>query len=312
MARINLLPWRKEQRERRNKEFNALAAATAGVAALCVILALSFLNKELSNQQDANQRIKDANAQLDLALKSIEDLETKREQMLSQMKVIQDLQGRRSIPVRVWDDMARAVPEAMYLNNIKRDADVITLTGFADNPNVVAALVRNLNASEWLDGSAVVSIKSKLEAYQAATPQTNNNKEPTRPTYPEDNYVEFVVTTKVQNPQTEEEKAKAGTNGTEEVPLPPVTTDGGTAMPEVATIGVENAPQTANPQTPAPAPTPQANGTNGANQPAPAPQANGTASTNQPVAQSAPAQGATPQNAQPVATNSNTPAGGQK
>lgn len=318
MARINLLPWRKEQRERRNKEFNALAAATAGVAALFVILALSFLNKELSNQQDANQRIKDANTQLDLALKSIEELETKREQMLAQMKVIQDLQGRRSIPVRVWDDMARAVPEAMYLNNIKRDADVITLTGFADNPNVVAALVRNLNASEWLDGSAVVSIKSKLEAYQNTAPQTaTNNKEPTRPSYPEDNYVEFVVTTKVQNPQTADEKAKAGANGTEEVPLPPVTTGGGTAMPEVVTIGVENAPQaTPSTQAPAPAPAPQAGGANNANQPAqpapaPAPQAGG-ASGNQPAVQPAPAQGATPQNVQPVEINSNAPAGDLK
>ena len=167
MARINLLPWRKEQRELRNKEFNLLLIATAGLAILATILILSLLSRELTNQQNANQRIEDANAQLDVALKSIEDLDAQREQMLSQMKVIQDLQGRRSVPVRVWDNIARAVPkDTMYLVSIKREGDVITLSGLAANPNIVANLGRNLNASEWLDGSAVVSIKSKIEAYQ--------------------------------------------------------------------------------------------------------------------------------------------------
>lgn len=266
MARINLLPWRKEQRERRNKEFNLLAGATAGLAILAIILAFSLLNKDLSNQQDANKRIEDANAQLDVALKSIEDLEAQREQMLSQMKVIQDLQGRRSIPVRVWDDMARAIPVAMYLNNIKREADVITLTGFADNPNVVAALVRNLNASEWLDGSAVVSIKSKLEAYQETATQkatSGSNDKLDRPTYPEDNYIEFVVTTKVQNPQiSDEEKAQAELESGGDVVLPPVESSS-EPIPEVVPIGIENAPapevqQQDNAQNPV-APTVQSN-----------------------------------------------------
>lgn len=202
MARINLLPWRQEERKRKNSEFNRLILATAILAALGVVLAYSLLNNDLEKQQTANQKIEEANSQLDVALKSIETLEAQREQMLSQMKVIQDLQGRRSIPVRVWDDIARAVPTAMYLVSIKREDDLITITGQADNANIVANLVRNLNNSEWLDGSAVVSIKSKLEAYQSSptAPTTKNadGTESTRPVYPEDNYVEFVVTTKVQ------------------------------------------------------------------------------------------------------------------
>ncbi|STZ09538.1 Fimbrial assembly protein (PilN) [Moraxella caprae] len=247
MARINLLPWRKEQRERRNKEFNLLAGATAGLAILATILVLSILNRELTNQQNANKHIEDANAQLDVALKSIEELEVKREQMLSQMKVIQDLQGRRSVPVRVWDNIARAIPrDTMYLNNIKREGDVITFTGFAANPNVVANLVRNLNASEWLDGSAVVSIKTKLEAYQS-TPSQQLADAGTRSVYPEDGYVEFVATTKIQY---QEDKEEATDSTGEDVVLPPVTVDsqsvGAQTMPEVSAIGVDNAPAQAS------------------------------------------------------------------
>lgn len=235
MARINLLPWRQEERKRKNNEFNRLIAAVAGLAALAVLLAYTLLNNDLGNQQTANKKIEEANAQLDIALKSIETLEAQREQMLSQMKVIQDLQGRRSIPVRVWDDIARAVPTAMYLVNIKREDDLITITGFADNANIVANLVRNLNNSQWLDGSAVVSIKSKLEAYQN-TPAPAANPDNARPMYPEDNYVEFVVTTTVQQQTTNPTDAEQ--SGAELVPATqgvPADFDATIAQP----IGVE-------------------------------------------------------------------------
>lgn len=264
MARINLLPWRQEERQRKNNDFNVLIAGTLLAAGLCAFLGYYILNSMLNNQLDANKRIEDANAQLEVALTSITELEAQRDQMLSQMKVIQDLQGRRSIPVRVWDDMAKAVPAAMYLVSIKRENDTITITGQADNANVVAALVRNLNSSVWLDGSAVVSIKSKVQAYQEPTttlPETKNadGTTSTRPMYPEDNYVEFVVTTQVQHPQ---EQTDANATGEQAVGMPQATaTEPTTIDPNLAQpLGVEPVPADASqPQVqpqPAPAATP--------------------------------------------------------
>lgn len=291
MARINLLPWRKEQRELRNKEFNLLLIATAGLAILATILILSLLSRELTNQQNANQRIEDANAQLDVALKSIEDLDAQREQMLSQMKVIQDLQGRRSVPVRVWDNIARAVPkDTMYLVSIKREGDVITLSGFAANPNIVANLVRNLNASEWLDGSAVVSIKSKIEAYQN-TPSQQVVSAGVRSIYPEDSYVEFVVTTNIHYQDTKDESDDATD---ENVTLPPTTVDGegmsNQELPEVPTIGIDNAPGQTPSTTSETAPTLE-----------PADSVAGTDTADTPNTQ----------NVQPAPTNGSTQVGGQ-
>jgi len=291
MARINLLPWRKEQRELRNKEFNLLLIATAGLAILATILILSLLSRELTNQQNANQRIEDANAQLDVALKSIEDLDAQREQMLSQMKVIQDLQGRRSVPVRVWDNIARAVPkDTMYLVSIKREGDVITLSGFAANPNIVANLVRNLNASEWLDGSAVVSIKSKIEAYQN-TPSQQVVSAGVRSIYPEESYVEFVVTTNIHYQDTKDESDDATD---ENVTLPPTIVDGegmsNQELPEVPTIGIDNAPGQTPSTTSETAPTLE-----------PADSVAGTDTADTPNTQ----------NVQPAPTNGSTQVGGQ-
>ena len=202
MARINLLPWRQEERARRNKEFIALVVAVTLLSLLAAFATWSYFNNELAEQLDANALIEQENARLDKALVEIDSLEQRREDIISRMQVIQDLQGRRPVPVRLWDDLAKAIPPALYLNNIKREGDVLTLTGLADNPNVVSSLIRNLDSSKWMGNSAVSNIQQNITAYQAApvleSTVTTPGEQP-RPIYPEDSYVQFVITTKVQS-----------------------------------------------------------------------------------------------------------------
>jgi len=209
MARINLLPWREEERERRNKEFITLVAAITLLSLLAAFAAWSYFNNELAEQQSANALIEQRNAELDGALTEITGLEQRREDIISRMQVIQDLQGRRPVPVHVWDDIPKAIPPALYINNFKREGDTLTLTGQADNPNVVSSLIRNLDASEWMDNSAVRTIQQNISAYEAPAPLTTVKEgETPRPIYPEDSYVQFVVTTEIQYGVDNPEQAK--------------------------------------------------------------------------------------------------------
>ncbi|AMN50494.1 MULTISPECIES: PilN domain-containing protein [unclassified Psychrobacter] len=213
MARINLLPWRQEERERSNKEFITLVVAVTLLALLSAFATWSYFNNELDEQRDANALIEQENVRLDTVLTEIDSLEQRREDIISRMQVIQDLQGRRPIPVRLWDDIAKAIPSALYLNNLKREGDLLTLTGLADNPNVVSSLIRNLDSSKWMDNSAVRNIQQNITAYQPA-PALNETvttgKQP-RPIYPEDSYVQFVITTQVRSESTNpDEGAESG------------------------------------------------------------------------------------------------------
>ncbi len=221
MARINLLPWRAEERVRRNKEFLTLVAAVTLLALLSAFATWSYFNNELEEQRNANDLITQENSRLDAVLTEIDTLEQRREEIISRMQVIQDLQGRRPIPVRLWDDVAKAMPPALYLNNLKREDDLLTFTGLADNPNVVSSLIRNLDSSPWMGNSAVRNIQQNISAYEttpelgAATTSTTNGGQP-RPIYPEDSYVQFVVTTQVQSPvieSTESPELVANANG---------------------------------------------------------------------------------------------------
>ncbi|MDN6276776.1 PilN domain-containing protein [Psychrobacter sp.] len=201
MARINLLPWRQDERERRNKEFITLVVAVTLLSLLAAFAAWSYFNNELDDQFDANVLVEQKNVRLDGVLTEIDSLEQRREDIISRMQVIQGLQGRRPVPVRLWDDLAKAMPPALYLNSLKREGDVLTLTGLADNPNIISSLIRNLDSSQWMRDSAVTNIQQNISAYESA-PQLNNTVnegEQSRPIYPEDSYVQFVVTTKVSS-----------------------------------------------------------------------------------------------------------------
>lgn len=201
MPTINLLPWRAEERLRRNKEFITLVAAVTLLALIAALATWSYFNNELEEQRDANALITQENNRLDAALVEIDSLEQRRADIISRMSVIQDLQGRRPVPVRLWDDIAKAIPPALYLNNLKREGDLITLTGLADNPNVVSSLIRNLDSSSWMGNSAVRNIQQNITAYQP-TPELNTTVttgEAPRPVYPEDSYVQFVITTQAQS-----------------------------------------------------------------------------------------------------------------
>lgn len=191
MARINLLPWRQEVRERKNKEFMTLVVGVILLSLLGAFAAWSYFNNQLTDQQVANEHIKEENASLDKALTEIESLEQQRNEIIARLKVIQDLQGRRPVPVRVWDDIARVIPAQMYLTQMKREGDLITFTGQARDNVVVANFIRALDSTEWLQDSAALSLE---ESTLGASADTNNV---TRTPYPEDKFITFVVTTKI-------------------------------------------------------------------------------------------------------------------
>jgi type IV pilus assembly protein PilN len=164
MANINLLPWRQELRKQRQQEFIAILLAVSLVAIGIVLFAHMALSKQVSDQEERNQYIKAEISRLDSQITEIDALQKRRDELLSRMKVIQDLQGRRPVIVRVFDELVRVIPDGVYLKSLERKGDGFTITGVAESPNQVSGLMRNLDASPWF--------KSPVLSTVAATEQS--------------------------------------------------------------------------------------------------------------------------------------------
>ncbi|HAK31954.1 MAG TPA: hypothetical protein DCM30_01350, partial [Acinetobacter radioresistens] len=113
-------------------------------------------------------------------------LQEQRDAIIERMNLIQGLQGKRPVTVRLVDELARVIPANMYLTKFARTGDKFTLEGKAESPNTVAELLRGLEASPWYRNAF-------MNSFLAAEEKKEQNPTSLIPR-PEENYGSFVVT----------------------------------------------------------------------------------------------------------------------
>ncbi|AHG39070.1 PilN domain-containing protein [Pseudomonas syringae] len=160
MARINLLPWREELREERKKRFLTALVGVLVVSVSILFLIDRYVSNAIEHQMARNAFLQTQIAQLDIRIKEISDLKARRKQLLERMKIIQDLQGNRPVTGRVFDQLARTLPDGVYYSQVKMTNKLIAINGAAESNNRVSDLMRNLEASDWLEAPSLTEVKA--------------------------------------------------------------------------------------------------------------------------------------------------------
>lgn len=160
MAKINLLPWRQEQRKEQQRQFFTIMGLM-GVLVVVVFAAIYLQYTRLISIQDSrNQYLQEHIRQVEKQIKEINDLAAKKERLLARMEIIQQLQRNRSEVVRLFDEMVRVMPDGVYLTSFKQQGTSLLMTGVAQSNARVSALMRNIDQSEWLTDPQLVVIES--------------------------------------------------------------------------------------------------------------------------------------------------------
>lgn len=149
MAKINLRPWREELRAEKQKQFVVMLLGAAIIAGGLVFLWKSDMDNRIAYQQSRNAYIETATKKLDQQIKEIESLKRKRDELLARMQVIQDLQGKRPIIVRVFDEIVRTLPDGLFYTDLKRTGDRLDIVGMAESNSRVSTLMRQFEESDW-------------------------------------------------------------------------------------------------------------------------------------------------------------------
>ena len=149
MATINLLPWRDEYRQEQKREFFSVLLLSMVLAALLAYVWVAFMETQLAGQQLRNSLFKNEIAQLEQQVKEINQLKQQRKQLESKIGVIQGLQNKRPLIVHYFDEMARSVPDGVYLKSLIRKEDGYNIKGIAESNKKVSTLMRNLDKSDY-------------------------------------------------------------------------------------------------------------------------------------------------------------------
>ena len=160
MARINLLPWRQQERKDKLHAFLRLM----GWSLLLVIVAVGSVyylySQRIDRQNSRNRYLQEQINKVDRQIKEINDLHAKKERLLARMDIIQKLQRNRPEVVRMFDEMVRVMPDGVYLTSFKQQNTQLTMTGVAQSNARVSALMRNIDQSEWLTNPRLVVIQA--------------------------------------------------------------------------------------------------------------------------------------------------------
>jgi type IV pilus assembly protein PilN len=159
VIRVNLLPWREARRKANNLQFFILMGMVAGLAASIVLLVHGYYATRISTQTERNRFLKDENAKLDKEIEEIKKLKEEIQALLSRKQVIETLQADRAQTVYLLEQLVRQTPDGVYLKSVKQTGSKVNLTGYAQSNARVSTLMRNLEASPYLENPDLVEIK---------------------------------------------------------------------------------------------------------------------------------------------------------
>jgi type IV pilus assembly protein PilN len=166
MIRINLLPHRAAKRALRKREFNLILIGTLIAAAAIWYLGKVILDEKIATQQRRNDLLVAENKKLDTQIEEIKKLQEQTASLLARKQVVETLQVNRAASVKLLDQLVRQLPDGVYLKAIKQTGNKINLIGLAQSNARVSTLMRNLEASPYLQSAELVEIKAVTERNQ--------------------------------------------------------------------------------------------------------------------------------------------------
>jgi type IV pilus assembly protein PilN len=160
MIRINLLPHREQKRAARQRELAFMAGAASVLGLLIVFMVHTILGTQIENQGARNNFLETEIKKLDGQIAEIKVLKEQTQAMLARKQVVETLQSNRSAVVYLLDQLARQLPDGVYLKAVKQSGNNISLQGYAQSNARVATLMRSLEASPWLQSPNLIEVKA--------------------------------------------------------------------------------------------------------------------------------------------------------
>ena len=161
MILINLLPHREAARKRRRDTFNMSFVAAFLVGGLIAGAIFIWFQSRISDQQDRNRTLQKEIKVFEGQIKDIASLESEIAALRARQQAVEDLQADRNVPVHLMTELARQLPDGVYVSSMRQENQNVTLQGVAQSNERVSELLRNLaNNTPWFSRPELVEIVS--------------------------------------------------------------------------------------------------------------------------------------------------------
>ncbi|GGB50934.1 fimbrial protein [Oceanisphaera marina] len=150
MSNINLLPWREHLQATQKKRFIRQVGLICGLTLLVITGIHGFIKLQYHTQQQRNLQLKQASAQLDQTLLSIERVRRQRSHLQARINLIEEVQHRRPLIVKLFNQLPAWVPSDVYLHHLHLAEQNLNIKGQATAYESLALMVQQIEHSGWL------------------------------------------------------------------------------------------------------------------------------------------------------------------
>lgn len=181
MARINLLPWREEQRRDRQRQFMSTLLMTSILGVVLVFLAGAVFEQKIKHQQYRNELVKKEIRSLEGRIKRIDELERTRARLISRKQVIERLQASRAMTVELLDKLAKSIPVGVTLVSMRQQGTTLVLAGTSQSNARVSAYLKELENNDLFLNPQLDFVRSASRPVTATEPYQFSIKVKLRP-----------------------------------------------------------------------------------------------------------------------------------
>jgi type IV pilus assembly protein PilN len=149
MIRINLLPVKAAQKKEklRGQLFVTFLVLVVTVA-LCGSVYMYFLNKIQAVQAEIDQKRFEI-SKLMKTIGEVNQFKKRQKELRAKLDVLEKLETARSGPVRLLDELYKAMPEKLWLTSFSESGGKAKIEGVGVNEETVALFMRNLESSDF-------------------------------------------------------------------------------------------------------------------------------------------------------------------
>ena len=119
-----------------------------------------YFQARVDGQTARNQYIKTEIQKLDIQIAEIKTLNKKKEELQKRIDVVEQLQLRRNVGTQVLDEIAKIIPNGIYITQLDKKGNSIEITGKSESNNHLANMIRAIELSDLFTDATPESITS--------------------------------------------------------------------------------------------------------------------------------------------------------
>lgn len=152
MIRINLLPVRAEKKKETLRQHALLAGGIVGVLVAIIAGVHLTLGAQISDFEHRIEERKAEIARLQKVIGEVKEFKNKKKALEEKIAVIAGLEQRQHGPSQVLYELAKLVPDKLWIESWKDTGGGLSVDGVAIDNQTIAQFMTRMQTSPWFTG----------------------------------------------------------------------------------------------------------------------------------------------------------------